>query len=139
MATDEELYNELAFYTLAHPDPGFIHQLLVDAYTAQHADVLTKPIAVTFALVGLYLVVERNFTGKQVQRVHMQLARTRRVWPPFSLPGERGAITVADVAAVPPGEERDTAIHQWCAVVWEAWRGSREGIAALLRKELDIR
>ncbi|MGD0369743.1 MAG: DUF5946 family protein [Acidobacteriaceae bacterium] len=138
MPTDEELYNDLAYYTLAHPDPAFIHQLLVDAYTAQHADANTKPIAITFALIGLYLVVEKNFTGKQVQRVHMQLARSRKVWPSFSLPVERGTMTVADVASVPPGAERDAAIHQWCAAVWEAWRGSRELIAGLLRNELEI-
>jgi hypothetical protein len=138
MPTDEELYNDLAYYTLAHPDPAFIHQLLVDAYTAQHAGANTKPIAITFALIGLYLVVEKNFTGKQVQRVHMQLARSRKVWPSFSLPVERGTMTVADVASVPPGAERDAAIHQWCAAVWEAWRGSRELIAGLLRNELEI-
>jgi hypothetical protein len=138
MPTDEELYNDLAYYTLAHPDPAFIHQLLVDAYTAQHADANTKPIAITFALIGLYLVVEKNFTGKQVQRVHMQLARSRKVWPSFSLPVERGTMTVADVASVPPGAERDAAIHQWCAAVWQAWRGSRELIAGLLRNELEI-
>ncbi|MGB9031656.1 MAG: DUF5946 family protein [Acidobacteriaceae bacterium] len=139
MANDEELYNELAYYTLAHPDPAFIHQLLVDAYTAQHAGANTKPIAITFALVGLYLVVEKNFTGKQVQRVHMQLAGSRKVWPSFSVPNDRATMTVADVASVPPGAERDAAIHQWCAAVWETWRGSREPIAELLRRELDIR
>jgi hypothetical protein len=138
MPTDEELYNELAYYTLSHPDPAFIHQLLVDAYTAQHAGASTKPIAVTFALVGLYLAVEKNFTGKQVQRIHMQLARSRRIWPSFSIPDERGAMTVADVASVPPGGDRDAAIHRWWASVWEAWRGSREPIATLLRSELDI-
>jgi hypothetical protein len=139
MPNDEELYNELAYYTLAHPDPAFIHQLLVDAYTVQHASATTKPIAITFALIGLYLAVEKNFTGKQVQRVHMQLARSRKIWPSFSLPSDRGTMTVADVASVPPGVERDAAIHQWCSVVWKAWRGSREPIAALLRNELDIR
>jgi hypothetical protein len=138
MPTDKELYNDLAHYTLAHPDPAFIHQLLVDAYTAQHADANTKPIAITFALIGLYLVVEKNFTGKQVQRVHMQLARSRKVWPSFGLPDDRGTMTVADVASVPPGAERDAAIHQWCAAVWQAWRGSRELIAGLLRNELEI-
>jgi Family of unknown function (DUF5946) len=139
MPTDEELYNELAYYTLAHPDPAFIHQLLVDAYTAQHAGATTKPIAITFALIGLYLVVEKNFTGKQVQRVHMQLARSRKVWPAFRLPSDRGLMTVADVASAPPGAERDAAIHRWCAAVWDTWRGSREPIAELLRRELDIR
>lgn len=73
MFQDDELYNQLAFYTLAHPDPAFIHQLLVDAYGAQHADETTKPIAVLFSLIGLYLHLEKGYTGKQVQRAHMRL------------------------------------------------------------------
>ena len=34
----KEQFHELSFYTLAHRDPTFIHQHIVDAYTAQHAD-----------------------------------------------------------------------------------------------------
>jgi hypothetical protein len=34
--TNDELYNELAFYTLSHPDPAFLHQHVVDAYAAQY-------------------------------------------------------------------------------------------------------
>jgi len=36
--TNDELYNELAHYTLSHPDPSFLHQHVVDAYAAQYAD-----------------------------------------------------------------------------------------------------
>jgi hypothetical protein len=80
MATDlDDLYHELSCYTLAHPDPSFIHQHIVDAYTAQHARETTKPIALVFALIGLYLHVEKNFTGRQVQRFHMITSPIRRV------------------------------------------------------------
>ncbi|MGB4837418.1 MAG: hypothetical protein WBP08_00365 [Saprospiraceae bacterium] len=55
----EEFY-ELSYYTLGHKDMGyFIHQHIVDAYQAQTADKDTKPIAITFALVGLYLYLEK--------------------------------------------------------------------------------
>jgi Family of unknown function (DUF5946) len=76
----DDLYHELSCYTLTHPDPSFIHQHIVDAYTAQNANEITKPIAVVFALIGLYLHVEKNFTGRQVQRFHMKLAKIRRPW-----------------------------------------------------------
>src|SRR5438067_3221775 len=49
-------------------------QHVVDAYAAQTARASTKPITLAFALVGLYLHLEKNQTGKQVQRVHMLLA-----------------------------------------------------------------
>jgi len=88
MKSEEDAYNELCAYTLAHRgSPEFIHQYVVDAFAAQHADERTKPIGLTFALLGLYLAVERHFTGRQVQRAHMQLAVASRSGPPsFSRP-----------------------------------------------------
>jgi hypothetical protein len=131
--TPADAYHELCCYTLAHRDRSFIHQHAVDAFAAQHADERTKPIKLTFALVGLYLYVERQFSGKQVQRVHMGLARHKRPWPAIALPSDRGRITVADVLGVPAGPERDRAIRAWCASVWEAFRDCRPTVAELLR------
>jgi Family of unknown function (DUF5946) len=135
--TPQKQYTELSYYTLSHPDPSFIHQYAVDAFTAQQADSQTKPIAVAFALIGLYLHVERNQTGKQVQHVHTLLARRRKQWPSFELPASRGDISVADVIATAPGPERDVMIDRWCASVWEAYRaGTREQVIELIRAEL---
>lgn len=69
MKSEQEHYNELAFYSLAHSDPGFIHQNIVDAFAAQTATEQDKPIKITFALLGLYLCVEK---GKRA---------ARRNWP----------------------------------------------------------
>jgi hypothetical protein len=131
-----EPYHELCAYTLTHGDPAFVHQYVVDAFAAQHADASTKPITLTFALVGLFLHVERMQTGKQVQRVHTLLARRRKDWPRFDLPAERGDVTVDDVLAAPPGADRDEMIDQWCASVWQAYSGTRDQIAELIRAEL---
>jgi hypothetical protein len=61
-STNQEQYNELLYYTLGHPDiEYFIHHYVVDAYTAQTADNNTNPIAKAFALVGLYLFIEKNY------------------------------------------------------------------------------
>jgi GrpB-like predicted nucleotidyltransferase (UPF0157 family) len=127
-------WEELLAYTLGHRDPAFIHQHVVDSFAAQEADGETKPIKLTFALVGLYLHLEKGFTGRQVQRAHMALARNRRGWPSFPLPAERGSITAAQVLAAPPGPERDAAIDAWCASVWEAYADSHEAVAELLRR-----
>jgi hypothetical protein len=122
MTPEQDAYDELRYYTLAHRDPSFIHQHVVDAFTAQHANDQTKPIALTFALVGLYLLVERHFTGKQVQRVHTELANKKQPWPAFTLPSARGSITVHDVVAAPERIERDETIPAWCASVWQAFQ-----------------
>ena len=138
MPSDLELFHELSFYTLAHPDPAFIHQLSVDAFTAQHAEETTKPMAVVFALLGLYLHIEKGFTGKQVQRAHMRLAKHRRQWPRLPLPRKQAGITVADVVRAAPGVARDAMIEQWCVSVWEVWQESRDPIADLAKMELQV-
>jgi Family of unknown function (DUF5946) len=131
----QEAYNELAFYTLSHPGTEFIHQNLVDAFTAQNAGENTKPIAITFALIGLYLSVEKGFTGRQVQLMHMRLAKSGKSWPEFELPEQRGNITVFDVLATQPGKLRDQMIGNWCVSVWSAFQGSREKIVGLLQSK----
>src|SRR5947208_5045046 len=112
--TTNEAYDELCAYTLTHGDPAFIHQHVVDAFAAQTANAQTKPIALTFALAGLFLHVERAVSGRQVQRFHMQMARKKRPWPAVFLPADRGAMTAADVMAAPAGPERDRAVDRWC-------------------------
>jgi Family of unknown function (DUF5946) len=136
MAADCEQYHELSYYTLAHPDPSFIHQHIVDAYTAQCADADSKPIAVAFALIGLRLYVEHGRSGKEVQRMHMRLAKRRRAWPTFSLPQQRGEITVSEVLAAMAGDRRDAMIRRWCVSVWEAKADSHAHVRALLQEAL---
>jgi hypothetical protein len=138
MNTAQDLYNELSYYTLAHPDPAFIHQHIVDAFAAQTADENTRPVKITFALAGLYLHIEKGFTGRQVQLAHMQLARKKEPWPVFSLPAHRGAITVADVLATPAGPARDGMIHQWCLSVWETFGENRPAVVSLLSRHKII-
>ena len=135
MATEQEqdALNGLLAWTLSLRDTDFIHQHVVDVWAAQHADGNAKPIGTAFALIGLYLHVEKDYTGKQVQRVHMHLGqphgrgRGRKQWPRFPLPADRGHITVIDVMASPESE-RASAIDAWCRCVWECWRESHEQV-----------
>jgi hypothetical protein len=138
MAIQDDRYNDLAFYTLAHPDPAFIHQHVVDAYTAQQADDTTKPIAVIFALIGLYLHLEKHFTGRQVQRAHMQLAKWPNTWPKLPISTRRSEIDIEDVLAAEPGAVRDAMIDQWCESVWNCWRENRPAVVAIAQKYLEI-
>jgi Family of unknown function (DUF5946) len=138
MPTEQELFDELSFYTLAHPNPAFIHENSADAWRAQHVDETTKPMAVIFAVMGLYLYLEKNFTGRQVQLAHMRMAKQRKPWPQLPLPTKQATITVADVLAAAPGPPRDAMIRQWCESVWEIWQESRPQIVALAKSELDV-
>ena len=134
MESDQDAYDELRCYTLAHRDPAFIHQHVVDAFTAQHANDRTKPIALTFSLVGLYLLVQRHFSGRQVQQVHKLLASNKQPWPVFTRPLKTGSITALDVMAAQEGSERDKAIYAWCLSVWEAYHENHLTVVNLLRQ-----
>jgi hypothetical protein len=133
-ASEQQAYYELCAYTIEHARQHgtFIHQHVVDAYAAQHADEHSRPIGVAFALIGLYLHVEQGYSGKEVQRLHMAMGQERRTWPRFTLPAHRGAVTSADVIAAPPGPARDHAIEAWCRSVWHAFSMNRAAIVDLL-------
>jgi hypothetical protein len=128
--------NELTYYTLAHGDPAFIHQHVVDAYGAQHVRPSASTIGAAFTLAGLYLAVERHFTGRQVQRMHMLMAGASKQWPRFDPPEDTGPITVGDVLAAETGPLRDQAILRWCGSVWTAWSAQHDRVRAMVDRFL---
>lgn len=129
---EQAAYDELQCYTLGRGDEAFVHQHVVDAWQAQHAHAQSKPIGLCFALIGLYLHLEKGVTGRQVQRAHMALARAGGPWPGYPLPDDRGAFDAIDVMLASEGEERDRAIDAWCASVWATYRESHAAVAALV-------
>jgi hypothetical protein len=132
MTTDLDAYHELSAYTLSLGDPAFVHQHVVDAFAAQHASAEDKPIKIAFALIGLYLALERGYSGRQVQLAHMRLAGTRKQWPRFDPPDARGELSALDVLRAERGPDRERAMRDWMASVWQAWRGSHVQIRELL-------
>ena len=123
-------YDEVYVYTMDRP--GSVLQHVVDAFAVQTANNESMPIGVVFGLVGLYLHVEKQFSGRQVQRVHMELGRRKREWQRMYVPEDRGSMTVADVLAATAGPDRDRAIDNWCRSVWTAFGANRQTIIALL-------
>jgi hypothetical protein len=121
-------FSDLACYTVAKKDVGFIHQHAVDAYEAQHAGGRTRNITVAFGLIGLYLALEKGYTGRQVQRAHMQIAKIRKDWPRLETPGQPAKLTIADVLMVDVGVQRDEMILRWMAAVWEIWADRHEWV-----------
>jgi Family of unknown function (DUF5946) len=133
MVVGDAAYDELRAYTLGQVDAAFIHQHVVDTYAVQTATEKDRPIRLAQALVGLYLHVEHELTGRQVQRVHQIVADRRPQWPRFVLPADRGPMTVGDVVAEPPGKRRDRAIEAWATSTWQACRHQvREAVDAFL-------
>jgi Family of unknown function (DUF5946) len=129
-----QLYGELTVYTLSRGYVGFIHQLAVDAYGAQHVGERARPIGVAFALIGLYLACERGYSGQQVQHMHMLLARRSKTWPPFTPPPHPGSLTIRDVLQAPPGDKRDAELRRWGQSVWDAWSHEHARVKTLFER-----
>ena len=115
-----EEFHQLSFYTLAHPDADyFIHQHIVDVYHVQTANSQTKEITFVFSLLGLYLFLEKGYTGKQVQLIHMKIAKKKpKTWPTLSIPEKKADLNITDVLEKKEGKERDDTIKDWCVAVW---------------------
>jgi hypothetical protein len=142
---DTSAYDDLYLYTmeLAQKETGehrqFILQHVVDAQAAQNATADTKPMTMVFALMGLYLHLERGFTGCEVQLAHIKLGKKKYNWPAIALPehganGVIGTMSPADVMRLPAGEARNAAIDDWCRSVWAAYTHAHDTIAALMRE-----
>lgn len=135
--TLQEQYYELSFYTLSLADKNFIHQHIVDAYAAQEANEHTKPITLFFALAGLYLHLEKNYTGREVQQAHVKMAEKPKHFPTFHLPENRGNILIFNILEAPPGAERDSLIYEWCRSVWAAYADQHDLIITSTEKFLE--
>lgn len=136
-AACRQVYDELTAYTLSLRDETFPHQFAVDAYAAQHAGKNVKPIAITFALVGLYLACERDYPGIKVQKAHMLLARTARQWPQWRRPEAQASRTVLDVLNAPEWE-RIGMLREWSRSVWRMWEAEQAKVAAFVQERLHI-
>jgi hypothetical protein len=132
METKRAAYDEVYVYAMGRP--GFILQCVADGTVVQTATIDTKPIAIVFGLVSLYLHIEKQFSGRQVQKAHMHLAGLKRKWPDLSLPANRGTMTAADVLASNAGPERDRAMEDWCKSVWAACIPVCETVVELCRE-----
>ncbi|HOI58099.1 MAG TPA: DUF5946 family protein [Methanoculleus sp.] len=130
-----EAYYDLTCWTLVQQDAGFVHQHAVDAYAAQHVGERMRPITAVFALIGLYLAVERGYTGRQVQLVHMKIGR-RRDWPRLEPPKDRGELTVMDILLAATDAKKEEALMRWTAAVWEAWEDRHRWVRETTKRVL---
>jgi hypothetical protein len=140
-----QLYGEVQGFELTHAElVRDYHQLAVDAYAAQHAPRdrggAIPPIGVAYALVGLYLALDRGVPGVEVRAAHQRMGKPDPSWPRLPAPRETGALTVLEVAAAgvmvdsPAGHGR--AVWAWATAVWRAWAAEHAAVAALTERLL---
>lgn len=136
----QEYYNELAFFTLNLHDERFVHQYVVDAFTCQYANNNTKPISLTFALVGLYLYVEKGYSGRDVQKFHTLMSKNKIAWPNFTIPSYQTLLVdISSVIDSNDQNERIELIEKWCVGVWKANKENHDKLEDLVRHYLHLK
>lgn len=111
---------------------GQAHQFTVDAYAAQHPGGNHPEKSIAIHLAGLHLLLERDVAPERMPALRKHLADTVATWPHFPPPGDRGALTVFDVAMVDTPQEHVDMVQQWAASVWEAWSHHHAGVVAFV-------
>ena len=124
---------EVSAFEAEHVGLSAGHQLLVDAYGAQHAQ--PGSIRLPYSLVGLLLALEEDWPGPAVRALHGRMGRPRPDWPALARPRLRGGRTILDVAAAGAraGSEagHESELRTWAAEVWAAWSAQHEQVRAL--------
>ncbi len=137
-----QLYGEVLGYEAEHlSELGRFHQLMVDAYGAQHAGGPTPRIATAFGLIGLHLALEEGMSGIEIRAAHQHLARHFAEWPAFARPTRPATLTVSDVAAAGSPEAHADLVQRWARSVWSSWDAAHERVATLVAERLpaDVR
>jgi hypothetical protein len=80
--------------------------------------------------------VEKGFSGRQIQKVHMFMAAKRREWPQLAPPPVPGAVSVRNVLQAESGEDRMAAVKNWNKSVWDSWVTERQRIVDVVKEFL---
>ncbi|HTF89347.1 MAG TPA: DUF5946 family protein [Planctomycetota bacterium] len=110
---------------------GQVHQLTVDAYAVQHAGGAHPDKSVCVHLVGLHLVLERDFKPFDVPARLQQLAASTPVWPHFEVPAQRAKLTAHGLAQGNSVRAHGQLARTWAEQVWDSWSAHHAAIASL--------
>jgi hypothetical protein len=97
-----------------------------------------KPVTITFALVGLYLIFERGYTGREVHRAHMLLGKLQKKWPRFESKIKGDEITVAEILQTISKDNFKEVLSRWGKSVWDSWKPEHENVKKLVDRYLNV-
>ncbi|HEX6208845.1 MAG TPA: DUF5946 family protein [Actinomycetota bacterium] len=110
---------------------GRTHQLLVDAYAAQHPGGEHPDKSVAIHLVGLHLMLERGVPPARIPPLYHRMASREGPWPHLPPPQDLGSLTIVDVAGAETSEALAEAVPAWAQSVWSAWSDHHGEVARL--------
>ncbi len=127
------LYGQLIARDYSNPEYyRLAHQVIVDAYAAQHAGGTSRREIQTVALclMTLCLFVEGGVPPAQGPALHKRMVAQRPDFTWLQPPAMRGLMTVAEVLIAHTAEEHAHLAVQWGTQVWQAWKPHHATIRA---------
>ena len=132
-----EVAGELLGYELEHAARlGYLHQLRIDAYGAQHVSPDAPRIGPVFALNGLYMYFERGSGTIDVRTAHGIMANSYDDWPALTPPATVGRLTAYDVLTAGDVGDVEAALITWAREVWESWPAEEQDVIRKLTGDL---
>lgn len=129
-----EVAGQLLGYEVEHSAQlGYLHQLRIDAYGAQHVSPDAPRIGPVFALNGLYMYFERGSGNLDIRTAHGIMANSSDDWPAMTPPEQVGRLTAYDVLTA---DDVETALIAWAREVWESWPAEAQETIRKLTVEL---
>jgi Family of unknown function (DUF5946) len=118
-----------------------VHQIVVDAYAAQHPGGTTRRDVQTVALclMTLCLFIEDGLDPRDGPALHKQMMANRPDFCWLEPPKRHHLTTVIDVLAADTAAEHTTLVWAWGADVWRAWTPHHSTIRAWNAQALQDR
>jgi hypothetical protein len=109
----------------SYTDPAYrrVHQMVVDAYAAQHAGGTTRRQVQTVALclMTLCLFVEDDVEIAEGPALHKAMVARRPDFTWLAPPPRPGLLTIAEVLTAEGPAEHCRLVREWGGQVWQAW------------------
>ncbi|MFI9818422.1 DUF5946 family protein [Saccharothrix variisporea] len=125
-------YGELLARSYGIAEYRPVHQLVVDAYVAQHPGGTSRREVQTTALclMTLCLAVEDGVDPRRGPELHKKMVADRPDFHWLAPPRRDGLLTVEDVLAAADASEHQRLVWAWARELWRAWEPHHATIRA---------
>ncbi len=134
-------YELLLARSYGEPTLRPVHQLVVDAYTAQHPRVDTPRALrqVMLCLMTLGLFVEEEVDPAKGPRLHQRMVASLPDLEPLAPPSTVVGMTVDDVLAARDAADHVRLAREWADRLWRAWAPHHATVWTLVDETLGAR
>ena len=117
------LYGKVLARSYTDPDYHAVHQMVVDAYAAQHAGGLSRREvqSVALCLMTLCLFVEDGVDPAQGPALHKRMVAHRPDFAWLAPPNQPDSMTGANVLSADDKDDYCLLVRKWGCQVWQAW------------------